>query len=207
MKIKCVFMTFLLALACSVVMGQDSTLVKGKIIGVNNQPVKDVSISVEGIYLEPAITGENGEFEIKVPSGDERIIVTPAENYKGKRLYLNSRDQLTIKLTPVDLNSGYDEIINLYRPVVRRNFISSFNSVNPANAISKPNESIDQLFQGSVPGFFLTGHSGMPGSGATSYLRGIKSMYTNNQPLYIVDGFPIEAPGLFNSNLDDVSPV
>lgn len=199
--------TLILFLALSVVFnpvcfGQDSLMVSGKIIGEKNLPVAGVSVSIEGIYIDPYITGEDGIFSIKVPSGDVWMIITPIEKYKKQRIFLNKRVTVTIRLTPEEINSGWDEVMNLFQPELRRNIISSFYIPDPEETVYKPYQSIDQLYQGTVPGMYVTNHSGMPGSGTNSYLRGIKSMYTNNQPLYIVDGLPIETPGLFQSQID-----
>jgi len=186
----------------SVCLGQDSLVVSGMIIGEKNLPLPGVSVSIEGIYLDPVVTAEDGTFTINAPSGDVWMIIIPVEEYKSKRIFLNNRKILTIQLTPEDIESGYDEVLNLFQPELRRNIISSFNAPDQEDIANRPHQSIDQLFQGTVPGMNVTNHSGMPGSGTVSYLRGIKSLYTNSQPLYIVDGLPLETPGLFQSQID-----
>jgi len=181
---------------------QDGITITGKVIGTGNLPLSGVYISIEGIYTEPVITDTTGVFEITAPDGYVWLMITPAENYKTRRVYLNNRKSLTMKLTPEDLESGDDEVINLFKTGLRRNMISSYHAPDPDDAYYYPHQSIDQFLQFSVPGLLSTGFSGMPGSGTVSFLRGIKSLYTSNQPLYIVDGLPIETPGLFRSQLD-----
>ena len=74
---------------------------------------------------------------------------------------------------------------------------------------NKPYTSAEQYLQGTVSGAFVTQSSGMPGSGATVYLRGYSSLLSNNQPLYIVDGVPIENSNIYNSLLEgnNFSPI
>ena len=182
--------------------GQDSFQVNGRILGGKDLPVPGVSVSIEGVLTAPVITSDSGDFQLDAPSGNVWLIITPVGKYKSRREFLNNRTNFTIQLTADDLVAGYDEILNIYRTNLRREFISASNTPDPEDTKLYPYQSVDQYFQGIVPGLHVTGHSGMPGSGAVSYFRGIRSMFTNNQPLYIVDGLPIETPGLFQSTID-----
>jgi len=182
--------------------GQDSLLVTGTISAGINHPLPGVSVSVEGVYSMPSITDENGDFRLYAPSGNVWLIIAPTEKFKSRRIYLNNRMSISIQLTQDDLVSGYDEIPDLYRPSRRRDLVSAYYAPELRNLNLYPYQSIDQYFQGFVQGLLVTGRSGMPGSGTTSHLRGIRSMFTNNQPLYIVDGLPMEPHGLFESNID-----
>ncbi len=189
--------------------GQDSLLVSGKIFAGKNIPVSGVSVSIEGVFEAPAISDENGEFQLTAASGNVWLIISPVSKYKSRREYLNDRTNITIQLTEDDLVSGYDEVLSLYTSSLRRDIISAYDAPNPDQAILYPYQSIDQHLQGVTPGLLVTGRSGMPGTGTTSHLRGIRSMYTNNQPLYIVDGLPIEPSGIFQSDIDgnDYNPL
>jgi TonB-linked SusC/RagA family outer membrane protein len=185
----------------SLAAGQDSLPVSGTITGSHNEPIQGVAVSIEGVYDAPAITDSSGKFQLVSPEGDAWLLIVPVDTYKSRRIYLNNRRELSIQLTAADMESGYDEVGNLFRPGLRRNILSAYHSPDAEKSLFYPNPSIDQYFQGHIPGFLATIQSGMPGAGATSYLRGMRSLYTNNQPLYIVDGLPLEDPGIFQSNL------
>lgn len=188
---------------------QDTLLVTGNINAGRNHHLSGVSVSMEGVYTLPAFTDENGDFQVVAPSGNVWLILAPAEKYKSRRVYLNNRTNISIQMTENTLVSGYDEVIDLYQPTLRRNFISAYSAPDLGNANLLPYLSEDQYLQGNIPGLFVTARSGMPGSGTTSWLRGIRSMYTNNQPLYVVDGLPMEPHGLLQSTLDgnDYNPL
>ncbi len=181
---------------------QNGYTLDGKIVGDNKQPVQGVSVSIDGVSGDPSITDENGSFELKVPSGDVWLIIQPVSGYQNKSIFLNNRSDITIQLTPNDLASGYEEVSVLLGTKKRRNIISSFSTYNPDNLHYYPYQTIDQYFQGSVSGMHVKGHSGMPGTATTSYLHGVKSMNTNNQPLYVIDGIPLESFGLLNSEIN-----
>ncbi len=59
----------------------------------------------------------------------------------------------------------------------------------------------DQYLQGQVPGANVINRSGMPGSEAYVAIRGLNSISTTTQPLYLVDGIPVNGHGILNSNV------
>jgi TonB-linked SusC/RagA family outer membrane protein len=160
-----------------------------------------VAISIEGVIGAPAITDSSGRFQLIAPAGELWLLIRPVNTYESRRIYLNNRETLTIRLMKDNKLSGYDEVGGLFRPEIRRNYLSAYHAPDIENLILLPNQSIDQYMQGNIPGMLATLQSGMPGAGVTINLRGLRSLYTTNQPLFIVDGLPLETPGLFQSNL------
>ena len=55
-----------------------------------------------------------------------------------------------------------------------------------------PGTSMEQLFDGQIPGLNIISRSGVQGIGSNLFLRGFSSVYATNQPLIIVDGFMYE---------------
>lgn len=200
-----------LALAIFLILGylglsaQDSILVRGIILTGTNEPLPNVSISVEGSFALPEITDVEGKFELVVSSGNSWLIIAPPSGYKGKRVYLNHRADLKIYLTPSDMVSGDDEVNFLARSVLKRNIISSYSSLYTNEVHKSPVLSVDQYMQGRTPGMHVTNRSGDPGSGAATLIRGANSLNTSNQPLYIIDGIPMTPQGTFGSSLDGYS--
>jgi len=180
---------------------QDSTLIKGVIYSGSNKPLANVSISIEGSTEIPVVTSETGEFTIKSTSGNDWIIISPADDFKPKRLNLNNRANLIIHLTPNDIASGDDPITILSQQVSRRNMVAAFSELNTQTIHHSSAVSVDQYMQGRVAGMNVVNRSGMPSSGAITSIRGVNSLNAGNQPLYIVDGIPLLTHGVFNSNL------
>lgn len=180
---------------------QDTTLVRGTIKTSGNEPIPDVSVSIEGSSLLPVVTGEDGAFSIPSVSGEEWLIISPVAGYKKRRIYLNKRDSLVLYLTPGELTSGDDPVNLLARQITRRDIVPSVSELITNDIYHTSTLSIDQHMQGRIPGMHVVNSSGMPGSGAITTLRGDRSLYANNQPLYLVDGIPLVSHGLFGSNL------
>lgn len=194
---------FLFALAlCTNLASQETIEVGGLIRGINNMPVVGTSVSIEGILTAPVITDSTGTFIISVPNLEVTLLISPMGAFKSKRIYLNKRKQLEITLTPSDLPDEQDLAAHLFYEKELGDFVSS--AVIPETDLlhKQMDPSPDSYFKGLIPGMWTTGMSGMPGSGSVSYMRGIKSMYSNTQPLYVVDGLPLDLPGTMESLLD-----
>jgi TonB-linked SusC/RagA family outer membrane protein len=189
---------------CSV-NAQDTLLVKGKVINGAGDPISNVAVAVEGSFELPVVTDEAGVFAVKILTGKEWLNIAPSGDYKNKRVFLNNRTDLTVYLTKNDMASGDDQVVVLSQTRLKRNMVASFSSLNTDAIIHTPELSVDQYLQGRVPGMHVVNRSGAPGSGAFSILRGISSLNSSNQPLYIVDGIPVTSMDVLASNLDGYS--
>jgi TonB-linked SusC/RagA family outer membrane protein len=187
------------------VQAQDTIVVRGLILNGSGDPVSNVSIGVEKSFELPAVTNEQGEFSIKVLTGNEWLSINPISDYKDKRVYLNKRDEVVIYLTRNDVASGHDEVTVLSQQILKRNMTAAHSELNTEGILFTPAISVDQYMQGRVAGMHVLNRSGDFGSGAVTLLRGINSLNSNNQPLYVVDGIPIASMGLFGTNLDGFS--
>lgn len=183
-------------------LAQDSIIVKGVIFSSKNIPLSNITINVEGSNQLPVVTNEAGEFHIKSNTGDCWLIISPVSDFKTKRVFLNSRQTLKIYLTDKDLSDGDDPLTIFSQKRIKKDIISSYFNLNAEDNNKTSALSIDELMQGRVPGMNVIRREGAPGTGAIGFLHGINSIYTNNQPLYVVDGIPMENPGIFESNLD-----
>jgi len=181
--------------------GQDTLHLHGIVKSSGGDPVQNVSISIDGSTMPPVITDVSGEFTLTVPSGKAWLLISPTGDYKQRRIYLNNRKEITIFLSNQEMVSGDDPLIILSLMRIRRDLVTSHTELNSDNFPHSSAVTIDQYMQGRVPGMEVINRSGDIGSGAVTKLRGIRSIYATNQPLYIIDGIPLSSPGLFESNL------
>lgn len=197
-----VTLLFLLVLGSSELIAQDTTIVKGVIRSGLDEPVPNVSVSIEGSSMLPVVTNDSGEFSLSVVSGNAWIIVSPTGDWKNRRVYLNNREKLVIYLTTKEMTSGDDPLTILSRKWLRRDMAASYSELNIRDRHHTPAITVDEYMHGRIPGMHVVNRSGDLGSGAVTTLRGVRSVYANNQPLYIIDGIPLNAQGIFRSNLD-----
>ena len=183
--------------------GQSTKILSGLVLNDAKQPVSQVTLNIPG--SEPVYTGEDGVFNIPRVDEKEWLYVTPLEGYSPRKILLTDQEHLVIYLTSSDIESLYSEALTPLENRERRDVISSFKALNPSGFENSPFTSTEQYLQGNVPGAFVTQTSGMPGSGASVYIRGFSSLLSNNQPLYIVDGLPLENSNIYDGLLEGVN--
>jgi TonB-dependent starch-binding outer membrane protein SusC len=154
-----------------------------------------VNIVIEGTTTGTT-TNVDGEFELNVQGLDETLVFTYI-GYETHILNIDGRTEINVTLS-LDVISG-DELVVVGYGVQRRSDITgSIASVN-ADQISSQNVtpvSIDQMLQGRAAGVQITQASSEPGGGSRIRIRGATSLTAGNEPLYVIDGMPID-----NSNV------
>ena len=183
------------------VQGQEGAIViSGKILAAKDSSIVNATVSLEGVSAT-AYTDENGEFSIEAPEGEYWMLINPLGNFQQKKVFLNDRRPVVIYLASKDMDSYYNMAVTPSGFVEKRNIVTAFTDLSTDDILKVPYETVDQYFQGRVAGLNVINHSGMPGDGALAYIRGIGSMNTNIQPLYVIDGMIFENAGLFTSQV------
>jgi len=160
----------------------------------SGNPVPNVNVTVVGTQ-NGAATDANGRFTIRgVPNGTvtlraQRIGFAPTTRTvvvtNGTAPAVNF--QLTAQAVQLS------EVVSVgYGTQSRRNVTGSVASVTTDALEKAPVTSIDQVLQGTAPGVQVTTASSEPGGALSIRIRGTSSITGNSEPLYVIDGFPIE---------------
>ena len=181
--------------------------IQGQILenSVQPLPIAGVNVLIKGTTTIGTISDTNGYFSIKAQKGDV-IVFT----YLGFRPYefVVSRAISNLSVSLSEDSEALDEvIITGFSEEKKLNSISSVSTLDIAkNLNSKPITSISQSLQGGVTGLTVTQSSGMPGGdGASIKIRGISSLHTNNDPLVLVDGIPMDMNQLDPNTIESVT--
>ena len=98
----------------------------------------------------------------------------------------------SMNITLVESSSALDEIvITGYGRQVKRNITGAVSSISLKQIEDLPLATFENAIQGQMAGVQVTEASGEPGAGATVRVRGVGSISAGNEPLYVIDGFPI----------------
>jgi TonB-linked SusC/RagA family outer membrane protein len=198
-----VFFALLLVLSSLSSRAQIQENLSGKVTDQGGVPIPNVSISIEGSSLSGLVlTDTAGRFILPVPEGDQWVLINPSGKYKPKRIYLNHRLSLDIKLIPLRSASIHDPLNIMNQLVESRNMTGSYSPVDISDMNTLPYETMEQHLTGKTAGLFSTGHSGKPGEGNFLSLRGSRSPYSNGQPAIVVDGLLYETHGLIDPMLE-----
>lgn len=183
---------FALSLCFSMIKAQNR-IINGTVVGSDDkQTLPGASVKVEGT-AQGVITDLNGKFKLSIPESGNLVVT-----YIG---YITQNVKITNKLVYdisllVNINTLSDVIVTGYGNQNRKTLTSGVTSVKSEDIVNVPAASSDQLLQGRASGVLVSTNSGTPGGGVSVRIRGTSSINGSSDPLYIVDGIPIQASNL-----------
>ena len=180
---------FLAVLMLTVASAMAQTKVTGIVVSQeDNEPVVGVSVLVVGTTVG-TVTGVDGRFSLTVPQGKSQLRFT----YVGmETLEVSARPQMRIVLRSGDTN--LDEIVVTAMGISRQQKTLGYSAQQLDNdelTVGKLTD-VTSALAGKVAGVQISSTSGDPGQANSVIIRGISSINGNNQPLYVVDGVPLQ---------------
>ena len=165
------------------------TLVKGKVLSAdNNDPLQGVSVLVKG---SKTVTKTNavGEFSISVPSS-QSVLVFTFVGYQTLEQPTAGKAYLDVLLNS-DLKLMNEVVVVGYGRQKRSDLTGSLSSVKSRDLVNQVAINPVQGLTGRAAGVQVVQNSGEPGSNISVRVRGANSILGNNEPLYVLDGFPL----------------
>ena len=157
------------------------------------RPLSDVVVTVNGTARR-AVTDAAGRFTLtQVPAGP-RTVNASRPGYSGTAAVTVAAGQeatVTLRLRPAGVQLQGVVAVG-YGTLRRRDVTGAVSSVNTEALRNTPVASLDQVLQGAAAGVQVTSASSTPGGGISIRVRGTSSITGNSEPLYVIDGFPIE---------------
>ena len=180
--------------------------VKGKVSDDTGVPLSGASITVKGTEIRTA-TNSDGVFSLTVPASLQNIeIVVSYLNYADKIMPVTGND-VNVMLTKT--SRQIDEVIVVgYGTQKKRNVTGAVATFNAENLDERPIIRLDQGLIGQMAGVQVKQTTGAPGKPFSINIRGTGSFSASNEPLYVIDGFPVATEGVNGSgNFDNGSPL
>lgn len=189
-------MTFLPAVA------QDLQ-VKGKVLGASdNQPLPAAYVVVKGNPSLNTFTTVDGDFVITVPA--DAVLEISSLGFVTQEVAVNGQTELTV-LMPDDVEVLGEVVVVGYGVQKKSVVTASIAKVSSDDLAKSAPVRVDNALKGLAAGVTVTSSSGQPGAAAQIRVRGIGTI-NNSDPLYIVDGMPLEG-GLDYLNPNDIASI
>lgn len=155
----------------------------------DGSPLVGVSIIVRGTTTGTQ-TGADGTFKLTVPAS-ANVLVVSYVGYTAQDVNIRNSSSVSVSLTSAadQLN---DVVVIGYGTARKKDLTGSVVSVQAKNFNQGQIIAPDQLLQSKVAGLEVTNTSGQPGAVSTIQIRGTSSIRSNNNPLYVVDGVPLD---------------
>ncbi len=163
------------------------------------EPLIGANIIVVGTSIG-TITEFDGSYTLNVPEGSTQLEFSYT-GYANQRVTIGASNVLDIALQAGEI---LDEVVVIgYGTVKKEDATGAVNSVSSKDFNRGAIVSPDQLITGRVAGVQITSNSGEPGGQVSIRIRGGTSVNASNEPLYVIDGVPIDNaahnPGGFSS--------
>lgn len=190
---KRLFYIFLGFLLFSPIISHAQTVIKGTVVDDRtDKPVVGAVVALKS-ETKGAFTTLEGEF---VFNSNKRLPLTLSVSlvgYKTQEIDVYDADEPIIVRFVEDLNKLDEVVVVAYGTQKRGNITSAISSVKSEDIQNLPVANFEQAMQGRMAGVSVASASGIPGGAVVVNIRGTSSISAGNDPLYVVDGLPINS--------------
>lgn len=172
------------------------TVITGTVKDAKGESLAGVSINIKGSTTGTA-SGPDGRFSLSVPRNS--TLVFTYVGHADQEVALKDRRSLNVVLE--ESNNALDAVVVVgYGTVRRRDLTGSVSSVSREELTAFPSANVMQALAGRAAGVQVRQNNGAPGAPISIRIRGTNSIVGNNEPLYVVDGFPVSTPETINNS-------
>ncbi len=182
------------------------TNVSGNVTDSDGNPIPGATVIVKELSGVGTVTDIDGNYNLQVPDGGKTLVFTFV-GMQSKELAITGG---VINASLANEDVGLGEVVVTALGITRDAKALGYSATSVNSESFEKNSSIDAMnsLQGRVAGVQVSSGGGMPGSSTKVIIRGYSSVSGNNNPLYVIDGVPIDnssrgdANGSAASNFD-----
>jgi TonB-linked SusC/RagA family outer membrane protein len=163
---------------------QDITF-SGKVTDTSGNAISHALVIIKGDRKTGCATNHAGEFSLKIPSSVKSIMVL-AMGFQPREIFVEGKSNTKIILYPETKKLG-EVVVVAYGTQNKKDVTGAVSQLNSKDLRNIPTVTMDQALQGRVAGLNIT-QSGTPGGGSNINIRGVNSISSNSQPLFVIDG-------------------
>ena len=193
---KKLYLALLMCLAFVTLKAQNKPIT-GTVTDDLDKPLAGVSVTLQGTNTATQ-TDEKGDYTIQVPVTGRIVLVFSYVGFETQTVPVTGATA-NIKMTTAVTNAGDEVVVIGYQTVKRKDLTGAVSSVSGKEVAAVPVANAAQALQGKLPGVNVTSQDGRPDAAVSIRVRGGGSISQSNDPLFIVDGFPV-------SSITDIPP-
>lgn len=164
--------------------------IRGRVLSSGGEPLSNVSVLIVGTPVGTTTDAE-GRFMLTAPDDKNVVLEFSSVGYIKKRINVGKQTEINVVLE-MDIAGLSDVVVIGYGTQKRRDISTSISSVSAENIKDKPVSSFAQAITGQMAGVRILNSNNAPGGGTNIILRGINSINASNNPLVVIDGFPLK---------------
>ncbi|MDH7444780.1 SusC/RagA family TonB-linked outer membrane protein [Aquimarina sp. 2201CG14-23] len=195
-------LTLFLALIVQITFAQEKTI-SGNVTDDKGLPLPGVNIVVKNT-ANGTQTDFDGNYSIKANRG--AILTFTYVGFQSQEKAIGDSNTINVQLA-ASASELEEVVIEAYRTSTKATSNISAVTITAQSVEARPNASAIQTLQGQVSGLNITTNTGQPGGNSTINLRGVTSINGNSEPLFIIDGAPVDEDNFRSLNPNDISSV
>ncbi|MBI3142377.1 MAG: SusC/RagA family TonB-linked outer membrane protein [Bacteroidetes bacterium] len=200
MSVKSFLLTVVTAIVVTFTANAQST-VTGTITDENGNALVGAALLVKGT-TSGAFSDAEGKYLVNVPRGKDTLLVSYV-GYVSQTVRIMGRTVIDIVMESGDVKLDEMVITAIGIPKEKRALGYSVQSVGGSQLLDAKEQNVVTALAGKVAGANVIKSSGMAGGASYIQIRGANTIRGDNQPLFIVDGVPIDNSQLSNGNPDN----
>lgn len=177
-------------------------LVTGRIVGDAGEPIPGATVRIQGTTIGTTADA-NGQYSIRVPNAKTPLVFSFI-GYAPQTLRISGK---TLNVNLLLSETALTETVVVGYGVQKKSVVTgAISSVRAKELEDMPITRLEQALQGRTAGVIIAQNSGQPGSAAAVRVRGITS-FSNNDPLWVVDGVVVDNGGIGYLNQYDIESI
>jgi len=179
--------------------------ISGRVTSETGEPLIGVTVVVKGTTIGAA-TDVSGNYTLSVPDNGGTLVFSYI-GYLPKEVVVGSQSVVNVTLT-TDAKALEEVVVIGYGTQKKSVVTGAITSVKSEELENQQISRVEQALQGRTSGLTIAASSGAPGAASTVRVRGTTSLNGNaSNPLYVVDGIPIDIGGIDYLNQNDIESI
>lgn len=194
----------ILTLSFSSVIAQQRT-VSGRVTSEEDgDPLPGVNVIVKGTTVG-TVTNIEGRYSLSVPA-DNEILLFSFIGLEEQEVVINGRSVIDVSMRE-DARQLQEIVVTGYQSKSKERSTMAEQTVSSKSIENRPNANFAQTLQGQVAGLNITTTNGQPGGDTEILLRGVSSINGNTEPLFVIDGTPVDEDNFRSLNPNEIESV
>jgi len=177
--------------------------VNGKVTDKEGVPLPGVNIVIDGT-MNGTVTDLDGKYTITIPESNSTLVFSFV-GYLTQNIAVNGNSYIEVKL-----EEGFqrvDEVVVIGYGVQKKSHLTgSVSKVKSEKLEQVPTSNIENLLQGKIAGVQIQNTTSEVGVTPQIRVRGMGSINAGNEPLIVIDGYPVSG-GLNSVNIADIESI
>jgi TonB-linked SusC/RagA family outer membrane protein len=190
---KILLIVFASFLSLTAALAQEKTI-SGRVVAADDGSVlPGVNVVVKGT-TNGTVTDTNGEYRITASASADQLIFSFI-GFQTQEVTIGSRNVIDLTMA-ADVQQLNEVVVVGYGTQIKQDLTGNIASLKGDDVKNIPVPNFTQALQGRAAGVFVESESGRVGEGIKVRIRGAGSLTASNEPLYVIDGIPINTSNL-----------